>query len=75
MIKSDSLIRPIAQLAWLAISILVFLGLSRVGLVIWQWDRVMNSGDLVHLFVSGLRMDIVLVCQIMLLPILALILI
>ena len=74
LIKSDSLIRPIAQLAWLAISILVFLGLSRVGLVIWQWDRVMNSGDLVHLFVSGLRMDIVLVCQIMLLPILALIL-
>ena len=34
----------------------------------------MNSGDLVHLFVSGLRMDIVLVSQIMLLPILALIL-
>ena len=72
LIKLDSLIRPIAQLAWLAISILVFLSLSRAGLVIWQWDRVMNSGDLVHLFVSGLRMDIVLVCQIMLLPILAL---
>ena len=74
MIKSDALIRPIVQLAWLAISILVFLGLSRTGLMIWQWDRVMNSGDLVHLFVSGLRMDIVLVSQIMLLPILALIL-
>ena len=74
LIKLDSLIRPIAQLASLAISILVFLSLSRAGLVIWQWDRVMNSGDLVHLFVSGLRMDIVLVCQIMLLPILALIL-
>ena len=40
----------------------------------WQWDRVMNSGDLVHLLVSGFRMDIVLVSQIMLLPILALIL-
>ena len=39
----------------------------------WQWDRVMNSGDLVHLFVSGFRMDIVLVSQIMLLPIFALI--
>ena len=74
LIKSDALIRPIVQLAWLAISILVFLGLSRTGLMIWQWDRVMNSGDLVHLFVSGLRMDIVLVSQIMLLPILALIL-
>ncbi|MDE0989385.1 MAG: LTA synthase family protein [Pseudomonadales bacterium] len=74
MIISDALIRPIVQLAWLAISILVFLGLSRTGLMIWQWDRVMNSGDLVHLFVSGLRMDIVLVSQIMLLPILALIL-
>ena len=34
----------------------------------------MNSGDLVHLLVSGFRMDIVLVSQIMLLPILALIL-
>ena len=33
----------------------------------------MNSGDLVHLFVSGFRMDIVLVSQIMLLPIFALI--
>lgn len=74
LIISDALIRPIVQLAWLAISILVFLGLSRTGLMIWQWDRVMNSGDLVHLFVSGLRMDIVLVSQIMLLPILALIL-
>ena len=66
--------RPIAPLAWLAISILAFLSLSRTGLVIWQWDRVMNSGDLAHLFFSGLRMDIVLVAQIMLLPIFALIL-
>jgi len=74
LIKLDSLIRPIAQLVWLAISILVFLGLSRTGLMMWQWDRVMNSGDLVHLFISGLRIDIVLVSQIMLLPILALIL-
>ncbi len=66
--------RPIAPLVWLAISILAFLSLSRTGLVIWQWDRVMNSGDLAHLFFSGLRMDIVLVAQIMLLPIFALIL-
>jgi len=74
LIKLDSLIRPIAQLAWLSITILIFLGLSRTGLVIWQWDRVMRSGDLVHLFVSGFRMDIILVSQIMLSPILALIL-
>ena len=74
MLKLDSLIRPIAQLAWLAISILVFLSLSRAGLMTWQWDRVMNSGDLVHLLVSGVRMDIVLVSQIMLLPIFTLIL-
>lgn len=40
----------------------------------WQWDRVMNSGDLVHLLVSGFRMDIVLVSQFMLFPIVALIL-
>ena len=74
MIKLDSLIRPIAQLAWLAISILIFLSLFRTGLMMWQSDRVMNSGDLVHLFVSGFRMDIVLVSQIMLLPIFTLIL-
>ncbi|MBT6893201.1 MAG: sulfatase-like hydrolase/transferase [Gammaproteobacteria bacterium] len=74
MINLVSLMRPIAPLAWLAISILAFLSLSRTGLVIWQWDRVMNSGDLAHLFFSGLRMDIVLVAQIMLLPIFALIL-
>ena len=74
MLKLDSLIRPIAPLAWLAISVLVFLSLSRAGLMTWQWDRVMNSGDLVHLFVSGVRMDIVLVSQIMILPIFTLIL-
>ncbi|MEZ7972621.1 MAG: LTA synthase family protein [Pseudomonadales bacterium] len=74
MIKLASLIRPIAPLAWLTLSILIFLSFSRAGLVMWQWDRVMNSGDLVHLLVSGFRMDIVLVSQIMLLPILALIL-
>ena len=74
MLKLDSLIRPIAPLAWLAISILVFLSLSRAGLMTWQWDRVMNSGGLVHLFVSGVRMDIVLVSQIMILPIFTLIL-
>ena len=74
LIKLASLIRPIAPLAWLTLSILIFLSFSRAGLVMWQWDRVMNSGDLVHLLVSGFRMDIVLVSQIMLLPILALIL-
>lgn len=74
MLKLDSLIRPIAPLAWLAISVLVFLSLSRAGLMTWQWDRVMNSGGLVHLFVSGVRMDIVLVSQIMILPIFTLIL-
>jgi phosphoglycerol transferase MdoB-like AlkP superfamily enzyme len=74
LIKLGTLIRPIAPLAWLVISILAFLSLSRAGLTIWQWDRVTSNGDLVHLFVSGIRMDIVLVSQIMLFPVLALIL-
>ena len=74
MIKFESFVRPIAKLALLVISILVFLSISRTGLAIWQWDRLTHNGDLSHLFVSGLRMDIVLVSQIMVLPVLALIL-
>jgi phosphoglycerol transferase MdoB-like AlkP superfamily enzyme len=72
--KLASLTRPIAPLIWLAFSFLVFLSLFRAGLVLWQSDRVIASGDLAHVFVSGLRMDTILVSQMMIFPILALIL-
>ena len=74
MTTLESLIRPIAPFLWLAFSLLVFLSLFRMGLVVWQWDRVLSSGDLTHLFISCIRMDIVLVSQLMILPTLLLIL-
>jgi len=53
-----SVIRPILIFALMLIG---FLTLSRISLVIWQWDRVSEVGMLLPIFIQGLRFDLVLV--------------
>lgn len=38
---------------------LIVLGLSRLGLVTWQWQRVTDAGMLQNILVQGLRFDLV----------------
>jgi len=54
--------------AWFAIIAILSLSLSRAGLIIWQWDRVPSGFQLVTLMVNGVRMDFVVLCQILLIP-------
>ena len=50
---------------------LLWLSASRLGLVAWQWDRLRDVEDLWRLFALGLRMDLVLLCYLLALPVLA----
>ncbi len=47
---------------------LVVFTLSRCLLVIWQWDRVINTDGLSRIFLSGLRVDISSLCYLFILP-------
>ena len=49
---------------------LMLLGLSRLGLVAWQWDRVSDAGMLQNVLVQGLRFDIVVCGLLFLIPVL-----
>jgi phosphoglycerol transferase MdoB-like AlkP superfamily enzyme len=51
-------LRPFAAFA---AAVLLFLGVSRAGLVIWQLDRVRAAGTLGVTFLEGARFDLVLV--------------
>ena len=49
---------------------LTLLSLSRLALVLWQYDRVEPTGLLLQVFVQGLRADIILMGLLLLLPVL-----
>ena len=49
---------------------LVALSLSRIGLVLWQWERVYAAGILGRLLVQGVRADFILLGYLVLLPVL-----
>ena len=53
-------------------AVLIVLGLSRAGLVLWQLDRVRAADMVGTVFAQGLRFDIVLVGFLLLLPVLTL---
>ena len=48
--------------------VLVLLGLSRMGLVIWQWDRVNAVGGVGYILLQGLRFDLVALGMMLALP-------
>lgn len=67
---------PYAGLLVMMILGLLLLSLSRIGLVLWQWERVAASGIGVEILIQGVRVDIIqlsLLClpPLLLAPILA----
>ncbi len=61
---------PYAPLAALFIVGLVFLSLSRIGLMLWQWPRVAATGIWPHMLVQGVRVDIIQLSLLCLIPVL-----
>jgi len=48
--------------------ILAFLTLSRLALLIWQFDRVANAGGTGYILLQGLRFDLVILGMLLVLP-------
>ncbi len=61
-------VRFLKPFIWFISSVLVFLFLSRVGLVIWQGERVAAADDLFFIFSQGLRFDLVLLGMVLFIP-------
>jgi len=49
---------------------LILLGLSRLGLVAWQWQRVTDAGMLQNVLAQGLRFDLVMCGLLFVIPVL-----
>src|SRR5262245_60908056 len=58
-------LRPLAVFA---AAVLVALSLARVGLVLWQYDRVRDADMLGTVFVQGLRFDLIVVALLTVIP-------
>ena len=58
--KSPSLLVPYRILFQVLLIGLLILSLSRLELVVWQWDRVSAAIDLPSLFIQGLRADLII---------------
>ena len=50
---------PYAPLIVMFISGLVFLSLTRLGLVVWKWERVQATGELCQILLQGVRVDVI----------------
>lgn len=61
---------PYRYLIRTAVLGLVLLSLSRLALVLWQYDRVVQTDVLMQLFVQGLRADIIVICLLLVVPVL-----
>jgi len=61
---------PYRYLIRTAVLGLVLLSLSRLALVLWQYDRVAQTDVLTQLFVQGLRADIIVICLLLVVPVL-----
>ncbi|OGO82358.1 MAG: sulfatase, partial [Chromatiales bacterium RIFOXYA1_FULL_46_5] len=61
---------PYRYLIRTAVLGLVLLSLSRLALVVWQYDRVVQTDVLMQLFVQGLRADIIVICLLLVVPVL-----
>lgn len=61
---------PFAPLVVMFIVGLVFLSLTRVGLVLWKWERVQATGELVQILLQGVRVDVIQLGLLALIPVL-----
>ena len=61
---------PFAPLVAMLLLGLIILSLSRIGLVIWKFDRVISSGKLAEILLQGIRVDIIQLSLLALIPLL-----
>lgn len=61
---------PYAPLAVMFISGLLLLSLTRLGLVLWKWERVQATGELAQILVQGVRVDVIQLGLLALIPVL-----
>lgn len=61
---------PYAPLIVMFLSGLLFLSLTRLGLVIWKWERVQATGELAQILLQGLRVDVIQLGLLALIPVL-----
>ena len=58
--KSFSVLGPYGILVQVLLVGLLILSLSRLGLAVWQWERVIAAVDLPQFFIQGLRADFII---------------
>jgi phosphoglycerol transferase MdoB-like AlkP superfamily enzyme len=61
---------PFAPLVAMILLGLLILSLSRVGLVLWKFDRVQATGELVNILIQGIRVDLIQLSLTSLIPLL-----
>ena len=61
---------PYATVLQMLLIGLIVLSLSRIGLIIWQWERVNVTGILVDMLVQGMRADLILLGYFVVIPVL-----
>lgn len=61
---------PYAPLMVMFISGLLLLSLTRLGLVLWKWERVQATGELAQILVQGVRVDVIQLGLLALIPVL-----
>lgn len=66
----SSRLGPFAPFVAMLILGLILLSTSRIGLVVWKFDRVANTGKLVEILLQGVRVDIIQLFLIALIPLL-----
>ncbi len=66
----SSRLGPFAPFIAMLILGLILLSASRIGLVIWKFDRVANTGKLAEILLQGVRVDIIQLFLIALIPLL-----
>jgi phosphoglycerol transferase MdoB-like AlkP superfamily enzyme len=50
------------------LAIIAVLTLSRLGLTLWQFDRVSQAGNFSFIFIQGLRFDLIILAMILIIP-------
>ncbi len=61
---------PYAPLIVLFLTGLLFLSLTRVGLVLWKWERVQATGELCQILLQGVRVDLIQLGLLAIIPVL-----
>lgn len=61
---------PFAPLIAMLLLGLIILSVSRLGLILWKFDRVDSTGKLAEILLQGIRVDIIQLCLLSLIPLL-----